>query len=402
MDKHHLTSNTIKVTFLTTSYPLSEGSTSGIFVKRLVDAIPQPYQVSVITPAPSETWNQAYASEVTPFRYAPQRWQLLAHLPGGIPVALKKKRNLLLLPPFLIALGLACFRATRTTRIFHANWSVTGAISGIIGKLSGVPVITTLRGEDISRAEKGGVFLWLLKTCIRTNQQIVCVSQEMGDELRGRFSACASKISFIPNGISDQYLEIPVRTSTARPKDLKLLAVGSLIPRKDFVTVIRALHLLSEEIRPHLNIVGDGPERENLEALIHELALTKWVTLQGRVRPADMAKYYRGADLFILSSLSEGRPNVLIEAMASALPVIATDISGVRELIQMNKNGLLFLPEDAERLAQCLEQLVTSPNLRHDLGHAARKTIINLASQWSETGKQYAKLYDSLLEENRP
>ncbi len=111
-----------------------------------------------------------------------------------------------------------------------------------------------------------------------------------------------------------------------------MLIVGRLSKEKDHLTLIRALSRLQSRIDPHLLIVGEGPNRSSIEQEIARLGLAEQVTLTGHQPSAE--PYYRIADLAVLSSLSEGSPNALLEAMAAGVPAVATAVGGIPEIVQ--------------------------------------------------------------------
>ncbi len=150
----------LKVLLLTTSFPLTKESRSGIFIQKMVNHLPDNIQVTVLTPDSAEAGSQASAdySSVLPFCYAPKHWQQLAHGSGGIMAALSRNKLLfLLLPPFLLSNLLTCCCLTRKMDVLHANWSINGVIAGMSGLLFGKSVMTTLRGSDVNLIEKSSL-----------------------------------------------------------------------------------------------------------------------------------------------------------------------------------------------------------------------------------------------------
>ena len=167
---------------LTSSFPLVSESVSGAFVHRLVQHLPPNVQTTVVTPsAPTSVTNTIETDgKVRKFRYAPRKLELLAHRPGGIPVALKNNRLLyLLIAPFLVSALLNCVRHAKASHLIHANWAVNGCIAGLAGKMLKIPVVTTLRGEDVTRAKKHSADRLLLRLCLALSTRVVVVGQSM-------------------------------------------------------------------------------------------------------------------------------------------------------------------------------------------------------------------------------
>ncbi|MCX8146594.1 MAG: glycosyltransferase, partial [Azovibrio sp.] len=285
------TSNNLKrplrILLVTTSYPLQEGNPSGIFVKRLADALGRDDSLTVLTPASRATLQHIAAppTVVECFRYAPKSWQRLAHEPGGIPVALKQAPWLwLLVPAFLVSMTLSTLRHGRNADVIHANWAMPGLICGIVGKMLGKPVITTLRGSDGSNLEHDVFKRSLINLVFKLNARIVTVSAPMQAMLYRLFPEYGEHCLHIPNGVDSQFLALTLPTAT--PQKLRLISIGSLIPRKNVKSIITALQGLPATVT--LTVVGEGPEQAALARLTQELGLSQRVTFAGNVAPANI------------------------------------------------------------------------------------------------------------------
>ncbi|MEN6493745.1 MAG: glycosyltransferase, partial [Thermoguttaceae bacterium] len=172
-------------------------------------------------------------------------------------------------------------------------------------------------------------------------------------------------------------------------------AVGRLAAEKDFPSLIRAVDRLFRDGRNvELMLVGEGDERGPLETLVDQLKLTDRVHFLGH--RTDLIGLYEAMDAFVLSSRREGLPNVVLEAMAMEVPVIATRIAGLPKLIEHETSGLLVEPEDTEGLTAALGQLLADPDRRRTLAAAGRRTIEQRYSFAVRMAKVRA-VYDSLL-----
>ncbi len=151
-----------------------------------------------------------------------------------------------------------------------------------------------------------------------------------------------------------------------------VLAVGRLSREKghlDLVDAISILRELNSTLKLKLVIVGEGPERDGLERTVREKGLNAFVLFIGQVE--DTSPYYAIADVLALPSHSEGSPNVLLEAMAAGLPVIATAVGGVPEIAINEENALLVAPGDSDSFARALNRVLTDTKLARTLGNAA-------------------------------
>jgi glycosyltransferase involved in cell wall biosynthesis len=156
-----------------------------------------------------------------------------------------------------------------------------------------------------------------------------------------------------------------------------LVTVARLTQGKGHGVLLHALRRLRDRgVAVRLVLVGDGPKRSELEALARKLGIESTITFVGAVGREDVHEYYRAADAFCLPSFHEGVPIVLMEAMALELPVVATDVMGIRELVESERNGLLVRPARADLLADAFERLISDPDLRRRLGAAGRETVL--------------------------
>lgn len=179
-------------------------------------------------------------------------------------------------------------------------------------------------------------------------------------------------------------ITIPANDPPCSPQSDLILAVGRLVPKKAFDMLLAACAVLSQRgIDYTCELVGDGPEKQCLEKIIHDSGLEKRVIMTGAVSQEQLPEYYRKAMLTVITSRilpngdRDGIPNVLLEAMARGIPVIATDTPTIREVIRHNINGCLVSPNNPEALANAIERLLADRKLRVELGRQAAATVRN-------------------------
>ena len=375
---------------LTTSFPVKEGSSSGVFVERLAQRLGRNCQLTVLAPASDipfkKSNNKPYV--LFAFKYAPMKWQILAHKGGGIPATLAAYPfTLLLLPFFLVSMFVNCLRHAGKADIIFANWSICGVIAGFVGCVLGRPVITTIRGEDGNRTQVSRVHRTLINLCFRLNERVVTVSDDIATGLLKVFPTMASKIVMIPNGV-DFIPKMEKHEKSNEDGKIRLLIVGSLISRKSVSTALHALSLLPPKFA--LTIIGDGPERANLQSLVTDLSLEGRIDFEGHVPPDEVSLWFAQADVLLITSKSEGRPNVVLEAFAAGVPVVGTDIPGLRELVIPDASGMLFPFGNYEALAACLLMLANR-EMRLRLGDGGRQFIIEHGLTWENTADRYMR-----------
>lgn len=155
-----------------------------------------------------------------------------------------------------------------------------------------------------------------------------------------------------------------------------LLCVGRLCNAKGQGVLIQAAKILSERgVNYRVHFVGDGPDREKLEAFSLQHGLTEQLTFLGKINHDQVQVLQREADIFVLPSFAEGIPIVLMEAMASGTPCVTTHITGIPELFTHNDDGLLVRPGNATQLADALEALINDGELRARIANNALQTI---------------------------
>ncbi|MFO1418854.1 MAG: glycosyltransferase family 4 protein [Methylotetracoccus sp.] len=399
---HTRRSGRIRVAMLTTSYPSASNPAAGCFVARLAETLAVRAEITVLTPSGTapEAETNVEAVKTIRFRYAPRTWQTLAQSPGGVPVALRRNPWLALtLPLFIASMFIAVVRHGLRSDIIHANWAACGVVAGLAGLLMGRPVVTTLRGSDVRRVRESVIQRAILRACLASSSRVICVSDSIRTLLAESFPERAQRLMVIPNGVDAAHFA-PHRRATIEPGRLRLITVGSLIPRKSLQTLIAALD------EPHLSgatltIVGDGPDRGALERMVDDASLGPRIRFCGTVPPTELPTLLADADVFVLSSVFEGRPNVVLEAMAAGLAAVATRIDGVTELIEHERNGLLFEPGDAAGLACQLRRLAAEPELLERLGRAAQQTIQDFSLTWERAADDYLEAYRQATDRTR-
>ncbi|MGA9722971.1 MAG: glycosyltransferase family 4 protein [Candidatus Binatus sp.] len=183
------------------------------------------------------------------------------------------------------------------------------------------------------------------------------------------------KLEVGPLGVDPQlFAPRPFRSS---PDTFEILCVGRLVPAKGQYVLIAAIkRLVKSSPNLRLRLVGDGPDREGLERAIATADLGRYVILEGSINQDRIRDFYRQADIFALASFAEGVPVVLMEAMAMEIPCVSTFVAGIPELIRSNIDGILVPPSDDRELASAIKRLIDDPALRHRLGAAGRRRVM--------------------------
>ncbi|MDD3137774.1 MAG: glycosyltransferase family 4 protein [Lachnospiraceae bacterium] len=269
-----------------------------------------------------------------------------------------------------------------------------------------LPYIVRFGGGDIPGAQKRYALLYkvlnpFLRNIWKNASGLVANSE--GLQLRAERFEDKYPIACIANGVDTEFFhpaesknmqDVEAPEMEIKSKDITVLFVSRLIEGKGLQDIIPHLQKISEASgrKVLLQIVGDGPYRENLEALTRETHMEQYVTFEGRKNKQELLSYYGSADFFILPSRSEGMPNVVLEAMAMGLPIIMTPCEGSKELI--HENGYIA-PID-----QFIERMITmckDKQLRNQFGRRSME-LIQSEFTWSDKAKQYISLMENCVE----
>ena len=181
------------------------------------------------------------------------------------------------------------------------------------------------------------------------------------------------------------------------PEALVIGSVGSLIPRKNYASLIRCLNELTTSCPVQLLLIGEGEERRSLEALAAELDLANKVRLPGF--RSDIPEVLAAMDIFAFPSLGEGLPRALMEAMAAGLPCVVTEVGGNAEAVVDGETGYVISPGDGPGLKAALLRLIQNGELRKKFGAAGKKRAFTLFNP-KRLAAEYVDLYRSVLNQN--
>ena len=240
------------------------------------------------------------------------------------------------------------------------------------------PIIVTIHGLMAKRNllvnTAQYIYLYTIASWIfKHATKIICLTKSDAQETI-KYGCPPEKIKIIPNAV-DTDLFKPRNT---QKEENSIIWIGRLVPEKGLIYLLKALNIIVNKykIKVKAIIVGDGPQKPELLDLIHKYDLSQYVHLTGILNKKEVAHILNKAQLFVLPSLKEGLPKALLEAMASGLPAIASNISGINEVIKNHYNGLLVQPQNPQQLAEAITYLLSNPTLIKKLGANARKSII--------------------------
>ncbi|MEW6434117.1 MAG: glycosyltransferase [Myxococcota bacterium] len=257
----------------------------------------------------------------------------------------------------------------RRIDVIHASVLEANLQAALVRRIPGAPCVAI---EEVGMPVRSLRTRALFGAVYRLADVVVGVSQRTCDAVTSQHWLPAHKVRLIYNSLNPRYLEPPM--PTAQRERALVLAVGRLVEVKNHETLLHALARLPPEVRPRLDIAGEGPLRTQLQARIDELGLAGDVRLLGFQR--DVRRLLDEADAYVLSSFSEGTSISLAEAMARARPVLASRADGIDEAMVGYPNGWQVEPRDVEGWADGLRRLAALGSTdRRELGEKARRLV---------------------------
>lgn len=298
---------------------------------------------------------------------------------------------------FLLPRLLALHRRERFDLV-HCHAAYPQAhVAATLRRLTGLPFVVRPHGCDILPGEaiRRSPRLERRMTRAVAAADLVVAQGEFLRDVIEEVGVPAERIRVVNNGVNVADFRAAEPFPHPRPY---LLGMGSLVPHKGFDLLLRGYALLPAD-RPDLLIAGDGPERERLGVLARDLGIDREVHLLGSVTGGRKVSLYRSATCFVCPSRREPFANVLLEALASGVPVVATDVGGNREIVSHGENGLLCTAESPHDLADAMGRILADTSLAADLRSGATTTIQRF--DWSAVADRYLDIYREVVTARR-
>jgi len=381
------------VAFLVTGYPTPSGSTEGVFHRTLAEALTRAgAQVDVVAPLPRVPWPLPRVAakwrdyESVPYAYRlgevsvrrPRYWQL-------------PKRNYLGIGHRSFA---RCLRESLTRRpdLVHAHFAYPCGLGALEAAAEwSVPVVLTLHGSDVNLlAERSRRSRRQFEKAVQGATLVTAVSEALVDRTE-RLTGRRPVVMPIGTPLA-RYTDLPsreiARERLGLPRDRRIaLFVGSLLPLKGVSLLLEALASLPRQDVVGV-FVGDGPLRPEVEKAPRVIAT-------GPVPNERIPTYLRAADILVLPSFSEGMPTVLVEAGAAGLPVVASDVGGIRELLGDGR-GSIVPAGDRPALVRAIDSVLSGEAEAAERANRLREYVARNYDA-DENARRTLGIYDSLL-----
>ncbi|MEZ4295406.1 MAG: glycosyltransferase family 4 protein [Polyangiaceae bacterium] len=285
--------------------------------------------------------------------------------------------------------------------VILAAWAYPDSVGAAqLARLFRVPLLVTVLGSDVNESGQHFALRPQIGAALRSAAKVISVSAALGDRV-AELGVARSRIAVVRNGVDGELFALRDAGETRRKLGLPegrpiVTFVGNLLHVKGADVLVEAAGKLASMDGPPIYIVmvGGGTLADQLKARAQALGVADRIHFTGRVLPQEVPAYMNATDVFCLPSREEGCPNVVLEALASGKPVVATRVGGIPELVRED-NGILVAPEDPDALARAFVTAVT----RTWDPEALRHTVPSLS--WNDVGDTYARLIDEALAERR-
>ena len=302
-------------------------------------------------------------------------------------------------PPYTIALGSTMAKVIEQEELdlLHVHYAIPHSTAALLAReATGVPYVVTLHGSDVTILGSDPAYHRINTLSVERADAITAVSEFMAREAYERLGI-GNDIQVIPNFVdADEYQPAPCLVfQEERERDIVITHVSNFRPVKRVGDLVYAMKIVAKEVpNARLMLVGDGPDRHGIERLVDQLDLNENVLMTGY--RSDVSRILKCSDTLVLCSSTESAPLTVLEALSTGLPVIATHVGGVPEIVEDNVNGFLVEPKHPEGIAERILQLNNDKPLREKLGEGARNTILERYTI-DKVIKQYEETYERIL-----
>jgi glycosyltransferase involved in cell wall biosynthesis len=258
------------------------------------------------------------------------------------------------------------------------------------------PTLTSVWGTDILEAPDWTPFhRWITRYALEHADHVTATGLRLADATL-KYTPLEKPVTVVPYGVDLARFQ-PIARNGVRSDEIVIGAVARLSPEKGLDVLLHAAAMLIERRVPlRVLLAGDGPARRQLERLAEQLGIAQRIDFRGEVRHEQVPSVLSELDIFVMPSRAEGFGVAALEAQAMELPVVASNVHGIPDVVEGEGTGLLVPANDAGALAAALERLAGDTALRVEMGRAGRALVEN-RYRWEENCAQMERLYRQLV-----
>jgi len=403
----------MKIAVIASSYPRFEGDGTAPFVKSISESLVElGNDVEVVAPYDFLVdENSSNLIKVHRYKYTPfKKWHIMGHARSLESDIKLNKSVYFLLPFFLISAFFKLLHVTKKqkSQIIHAHWVIpNGFPAMIVSKIRGIPLAISLHGSDIFIAKKNWAFQLITKIIFRNTAFVSACSEDL--LIDARSLGAPENIKLLAWGADPQKF-FKINNFLDQKFDFRdnenqtiLLCLGRLVHKKGFSNLIKAMpKILEKNNNIKLVIGGDGPLKKDLEDLTITCGVNNSVKFFGGVNWDDVVLFLNSGDIFIQPSIRDkygnmdGLPTVILEAMACGLPIIASDIGGVRLVVKEGFNGKIIPPGNVGLLSESIISILKDKEFLIQMGENSRLLVEN-EFNWNYVANKFKNEFTKII-----
>lgn len=394
---------------ISTSYPLSQHDGTAPFIRHIERGLTErSHEVRLIVPHhPGLSWAGSDGGVVVePVRYSPSSVPAVFGYGTSLRSDTRLSKAAIAVAPIAMSAMLRTLNALVASwrpDVVHAHWLLPSGLIAAMATRRGIPLVSSVHGSDMFLATRSRLGGSSARWAASHSVSITVCSRDLADRLTA-VGVDHRRIEVIPYGVDVDFFAPSHRGSEAGrmlsfdPPGPVVVAVGRLVAKKGFDVLVDAMQHAPKDTQ--LVIAGAGDMSSTLEMRAREHGVGSRVHMMGDVDRDQVRELLLSADVVAVPSVVDangnvdGLPNVLLEAMACGVAVVASKVAGIPDVIEPGHNGLLVAPGDAEELGSAIAALLSNGTARRDLGRNARSTIEN-SYGWSSCVDRYERILTS-------
>lgn len=272
---------------------------------------------------------------------------------------------------------------------------VGGFTAAVASKFFKIPLFVEIHGEEYFRFFRNNNYIVsIMRYTFNIAKKIRSLNDEMTNKLKKYY--IVNKVVEIPNRVNLSIFNNP-KNNFSISEQIKFVSVGRFVWEKDYLNLIKTLHI--SNIPFHLTLIGGGILKKEYEKYILENKLDSNVVLIDWIQQKDMIDMIINCDIYIQSSVSEGMPRTILEAMALQMPIISTNVGSIEGVLEHGNNSIVINPNRVDELVDAIDMLINNDNLREEIALNAYKDVVD-KYEWNKVFNLYRNEIKSMKYEN--